>query len=202
MRLKSKEIQKKTEQAAAGALAGRLRAKETHWCFLKSTEAQMCFLSFSTDWRAPVCFLPTPTRPWSALHIYTTPGLVLYVWGAPKHPKTTFLSKFRFLSEFRVCLNWGRVQTCPSRSGRFTTCTIFLSAGRTRRSGFFLVQIVLKVWVSSEVRKPALFAPYGGGAPIHTKPTQRLYGARYELLLPPWCPPTTHKPPRCVVMAD
>ena len=61
-----------------------MRAKETHWCFLKSTEAQMCFLSFSTDWRAPVCFLPTPTRPWSALHIYTTPGLVLYVWGAPK----------------------------------------------------------------------------------------------------------------------
>ena len=121
----------------------------------------MCFLSFSTDWRAPVCFLPTPTRPWSALHIYTTPGLVLYVWGAPKHPKTTFLSKFRFLSEFRVCLNWGRVQTCPSRSGRFTTCTIFLSAGRTRRSGFFLVQIVLKVRVSSEARKPALLAPYG-----------------------------------------
>ena len=59
--------------------------------------------------------------------------------------KQLFLSKFRFLSEFRVCLNWGRVQTCPSRSGRFTTCTIFLSAGRTRRSGFFLVQIVLKV---------------------------------------------------------
>ena len=129
------------------------------------------------------------------------PGWFCMYGGHLNTQKQLFLSKFRFLSEFRVCLNWGRVQTCPSRSGRFTTCTIFLSAGRTRRSGFFLVQIVLKVRVSSEARKPALLAPYGGGAPIHTKPTQWPHGARYELPPPPWCPPTTHKPPHCVVMA-
>ena len=39
------------------------------------------------------------------------------------------------------------------------------------------------------------------GYPIHTKPTQWPYGARCELPLPPCPPPTTHKTPRCVVMA-
>ena len=31
------------------------------------------------------------------------------------------------------------------------------------------------------------------GYPIHTKPTQWSYGARCEVPLPPWCPPTTQQ---------
>ena len=38
------------------------------------------------------------------------------------------------------------------------------------------------------------------GYPIHTKPTQWSYGARCEVPLPPWCPPTTQQSPLCVVM--
>ena len=64
------------------------------------------------------------------------------------HLKTTLMTqfvKFRFCLNLGICLNWGRVQTCPSRSGRFTTRAIQGVTTRTRRSGFFLVQIVLEV---------------------------------------------------------
>ena len=40
-----------------------------------------------------------------------------------------------------------------------------------------------------------------GESDISTKPTQWAYGAWCELPLPPWCPPTTYKPPHGVVMA-
>ena len=96
-------------------------------------------------------------------HPYTTPApsprcckpthtpIVLLGWfcmygGAPKHQKNkAFRLNFDFCLNLGICLNWGRVQTCPSRSGRFTTCAIEGVTTRTSCSGFFLVQIVLKV---------------------------------------------------------
>ena len=66
------------------------------------------------------------------------------------HLKTALVSefaKFRFCLNLGICLNWGRVQTCPSRSGLFTTRAIQGVTTRTRRSGVFLTQIALKVQV-------------------------------------------------------
>ena len=90
------------------------------------------------------------SRPFSLAPPFNTklpPGWFCMYGG---HLKTTILSKFakfRFLSEFGICLNWDRVQTCPSRSGRFMTWAIQGVTTRTRRSGVFLAQIALKVQV-------------------------------------------------------